>query len=177
MKSNLIIIFSCIIIFHLGSSQNIKVCNDGTSCNLEHGNCIQYDNDKKKEFCKCHEGYDSNSNISEVKCNYKQKSQIKAFLLELLGFGAGHFYLNNYKYAILKFMMFVVLTLIYKCFNANSVVKFQKKNNKNEKYILKAILIIIGIFYIGVFFWHIIDLVFLGKNKYKDGNNIPLSIW
>ena len=173
MKFNLILILFCIIICHSYSSQNIKTCNDGTLCDLDHGECIQYDDSgKKKNICKCHEGYDTNSKISEVHCNYKQKSQIKAFLLELIFcFGAGHFYLYNYKIAISKLVMFIILALCFKFFKINTK---SKELNKLE---IKIIFIIVGIFYIVVFFLHIIDLAFLGKNKYKDGNGIPLSKW
>ncbi len=173
MKYNLILILFIIIICHSFSSQNYKTCNDGTLCDLAHGECIQYDDsDKKKTICKCHKGYDTNSKISEVHCNYKQKSQFKAFLLELIFcFGAGHFYLHKYKKAISKLVMFIILSICFKSFNINTK---SKKLNKLE---IKIIFIIVGIFYIGVFLWHIIDLAFLGKNKYKDGNNIPLSKW
>ena len=173
MKSNLILFVFSIIIVYSYSSQNIKACSDGILCDLDHGKCIQYDdNDKKKIFCKCNEGYDTNSKISEVYCNYKQKSQIKAYLLELIFcFGAGHFYLHNYKKANLKLVMFVILSLLFK------FVKINTKSKENNRLEVKIKFIIVGIFYIGVFFWHIIDLAFLGNNKYKDGNGIPLSIW
>ena len=173
MKYNLFLILFCIIIYDSCSSQNYKNCSDGTLCDLDHGECIQYDDsDKKKNICKCHEGYDTNSKISEVHCNYKQKSKIKAFLLELIFcFGAGHFYLHNYKKAISKLVMLIILSLCFKFFKINT--KSKELNNLE----IKIIFIIVGIFYIGVFFMHIIDLAFLGKNKYKDGNDIPLSQW
>ena len=67
--------------------------------------------------------------------------------------------------------MFIILALCFKCFKINTK---SKELNKLE---IKIIFIIVGIFYIVVFFLHIIDLAFLGKNKYKDGNDIPLSKW
>ena len=76
----------------------------------------------KKIFCKendlthcvCVTGYVSgfkyNKNLdNSLYCDYKQKKQLTAFLLELfVGFGAGHFYRGNYLMARLKLVAFLI---------------------------------------------------------------------
>ena len=167
MKTNIISIIIFIYLIQLiiseDSENNLINCGDGIQCNKE---CLVYDEDKGKLFCNCYLG----DNV--VECNYKQKSQLKAFLLELfLCYGAGHFYINNYKLAAPKLVVFAIF---YCLFIALRIITKAKEENKLANLI---ICISAGVVLAAMITWQIIDLVYFGKNKYKDGNKIPLRNW
>ena len=167
MKANYlsIIILLCLIsfVFSENSEENLIDCGDGILCNKD---CLVYDEDKGTFICNCYLGQ------NEVNCNYKQKSQLKAFLLEFfLCYGAGHFYINNYKLAAPKLVVFVVF---YCLFIALRIITKAKEENKLANLI---ICISAGVVLAGMIAWQIIDLVNFGKNKYKDGNKLPLRNW
>ena len=107
-----------------------------------------------------------------LKCSYKQKTQLKAFLLELfLCYGAGHFYIHNYRLAIPKLVVFIFL---YCLFIALRIITKAKEENKFANLI---ICISAGFSFVGMLTWQIIDLVNFGRNKYEDGNKMPLRGW
>ena len=174
MKSNLILLILFINIFNFvysDSTENIEVCEDGTKCNADHGKCTKFDDDSNGYFCNCKDGY-ATSPKEEVQCNYKQKSQLKAFLLELfLCFGSGHFYIHKYKYAIPKLVVFVFL---YCLFIVLRIITKAKEENRLANLI---ICISAGVSLAGMLTWQIIDLVNFGKNNYDDGNDMPLRKW
>jgi uncharacterized membrane protein (Fun14 family) len=142
----------------------------------------------KKIFCKeddfshctCVTGYvngfEYNKNLDDKNyCDYKQKKQLTAFLLELfVGFGAGHFYRGNYLMASLKLVAFLIGIYIICLFPLTA------------KWIsdccdCDCLVVIVSIlFYFaacGLATWFIFDLVYFGKNKYKDKNDVPLLKW
>ena len=171
-KIQLILFFIFLQILYCDDSpNNIKLCDDGeTQC--DHGECITYDDEPSKYFCKCYPGYDTYPYENSVKCNYKKKSQLKAFLLELLlCYGAGHFYIHNYKRAIPKLIVFV---FFYCLFIALRVITKAKEENKKANLIIS---ISAGVSLLGMVIWQIIDLVGFGKNQFDDGNNIGLEMW
>ena len=173
MKQFLLIIFFIILqIFNCDDSpENIKFCPDGeTQC--DNGDCVQFSDDPNKYLCECHKGYDTYPYDNTIKCNYRKKSQIKAFLLELLlCYGAGHFYIHNYKRAIPKLIVFA---FFYCLFIALRIITKAKEENKKANLIIS---ISAGISLIGMIIWQIIDLVGFGKNQFDDENNIGLRIW
>ena len=173
MKQFLLIIFFIILqIFNCDDSpENIKFCPDGeTQC--DNGDCVQFSDDPNKYFCECHKGYDTYPSDNSIKCNYKKKSQVKAFLLELLlCYGAGHFYIHNYKRAIPKLIVFA---FFYCLFIALRIITKAKEENKKANLIIS---ISAGISLIGMITWQIIDLVGFGKNQFDDENSIGLKDW
>ena len=97
---------------------------------------------------------------------------MKAFFLELfLCFGAGHFYIHNYKFAVPKFIVFA---FFYCLFIALRLITKAKEENKKANLIIS---ISAGISFVGMLMWQIIDLVNFGKNNYEDGNQISLMNW
>src|SRR5690349_15200584 len=80
----------------LGNSTNKQYKNitcDYTNCPEERGIC-NIDNE-----CYCFQGYitTEEGENNNTYCNYEQKSQMIAFLLEfILSFGLGHLYIKNY---------------------------------------------------------------------------------
>ena len=145
------------------------------------------ENYPKKIYCKpndfthcvCITGYvtgsDYNKNLKDIYCDYKQKKQLNAFLLELfVGFGAGHFYRGNYLMASLKLVAFLFGIYIICLFPLTA------------KWIsdccdCDCLVVLVSIFFYlaacGLAFWFIFDLVYFGKNKYKDKNDVPLLNW
>ena len=98
--SIIILLFLITIVFSENSEENLIDCGDGILCNKD---CLVYDESKGTLICNCYLGQ------NEVNCKYKQKSQLKAFLLEFfLCYTAGHFYINNYKLVAPKLVVFVV---------------------------------------------------------------------
>jgi len=81
---------------------------------------------------------------SNILCCYQQKSQLKAFLLELfLGFGIGHFYLGKYYFASLKLGLQVstcisLWCIVYFACNREYSIEVHPNeiNNENSKNIL-----------------------------------------
>ena len=171
-KFFLILFFINLQLFNCDDSkENAKLCPDGeTQC--DHGDCIQFSDDPSQYLCQCHKGYDTYPSDNSIKCNYSKKSQLKAFLLELLlCYGAGHFYIHNYKRAIPKLIVFA---FFYCLFIALRIVTKAKEENKKANLIIS---ISAGVSLVGMVTWQIIDLVGFGKNQFEDGNNIGLNVW
>ena len=176
-------------------SQNDNL-NNSLSNEEEHFDCLPspQENDKckknwpKKIFCKENDnthcicitgyvnGYEYNKNLDNSSyCDYKQKKQLTAFLLELfVGFGAGHFYRGNYLMASLKLVAFLIGIYIICLFPLTA------------KWIsdccdCDCLVVVVSIFFYlaacGLATWFIFDLVYFGKNKYKDKNDVPLLHW
>ena len=175
MKSNGFFTYILIIILinlSFCQSQNgeFEDCGDNILCPKDRGQCTNYSDEGK--FCKCFSGYMDDPKESNYKCTYKQKTQLKAFLLELfLCYGAGHFYIHHYKLAIPKLVVFVFL---YCLFIALRIITKAKEENKFANLI---ICISAGISFVGMLIWQIVDLVNFGRNKYEDGNKMPLLRW
>lgn len=122
------------------------------------------------QICVCYDEYDSYPFDKFEMCNYKRKKQIIAFVLELfLMFGIGHFYLANYKLAIIKLIFFI---LGYSLFIV--LRKMSKKTEENNTFSLLTALF--GCFIcILIIIWQIIDVILLGLGRYTDGKGIEMS--
>ena len=174
MKSITILINFLILIILLNNyiCSEVVDCGDNILCPIDKGNCTDYSNENEGKFCKCFSGYMDDPKEEYLKCSYKQKTQLKAFLLELfLCYGAGHFYIHNYRLAIPKLVVFIFL---YCLFIALRIITKAKEENKFANLI---ICISAGFSFVGMLTWQIIDLVNFGRNKYEDGNKMPLHGW
>jgi len=113
--------------------------------------------------CVCKEHYVD----GEKYCEYKQKKkQLTAFLLELfVGFGAGHFYRHHYLMASLKLVAFVFGIYVICLFplTAKCVT-----DCCDSDCLVVLVSILFYLYALGLAFWYIWDLVYFGKNKYKD---------
>jgi len=109
-------------------------------------------------------------------CQYKQKQQLVAFLLEFfLPFGIGHLYALRTVFGVLKLLFMFVTPCVLCCFVCCGIVTMDSLNSQK---IFASLSAMIGLIYsLGAFSWMIIDLVFFGLNKYNDGNNVPLQGW
>ena len=145
-------------------------CKNESYCNMEHTFC----SDEEKEKCSCYKAYIYN-NDTDKQCDYKQKKQLTAFLLELfVGFGAGHFYRGKYLVASLKLVAFIFGIYIICLFPLTAKCVSDCCDSD-------CLVILVSIFFYlcacGLAFWFIFDLVNFGKNNYKDKNGYKLYSW
>ena len=133
------------------------------NCELKNMNCTE---DKKN--CTCKHGYVTLKNTKYCEVAQKKK-QLTAFLLELfIGFGAGHFYRHHYLMASLKLVAFVFGIYVICLFplTAKCVT-----DCCDSDCLVVMVSIIFYLYALGLAFWYIWDLVYFGKNKYKDCSN------
>ena len=148
-------------------------------CNNETMECKD---EKRKHHCSCKAGYITFADKDDFTyCNYKQKKQLIAFLLEFcVGFGAGHFYRHEFLMASLKLVAFV-LGIAFIC-------TFPITAKAISDCDCDELAIVLSIFYYlylcGLAFWYIWDLVYFGKNDYLDytyknqiGQGIEMQPW
>ena len=148
-------------------------------CNNE---TIICEDKERLHHCSCKPGYITfKDNENFTFCNYKQKKQLIAFLLEFcVGFGAGHFYRNDFVMASLKLVAFI-LGIVFICtfpITAKAVTDCD----------CDELAVILSIFYYlylcGLAVWYIWDLVYFGTNRYLDysyqeeiGEGITFEPW
>lgn len=145
-------------------------CEEESNCNMEHTFC----SDDEKTKCSCYKAYIYN-NDTKKQCDYKQKKQLTAFLLELfVGFGAGHFYRGKYLVASLKLVAFIFGIYIICLFPLTAKCVSDCCDSD-------CLVILVSIFFYlcacGLAFWFIFDLVNFGKNNYNDKNGYKLYSW
>ena len=129
--------------------------------------------------CHCSKGYanfkqDGQNNRSP--CQYEQKKQLTAFLLELIfPFGVGHLYALRNVVGILKMLFILATPFIVCCFVFCGIMTMDSLFSQKVFSTLSAI---IGIIYtIGTLVWIFVDLLYFGLNRYNDGNGVPLLTW
>jgi TM2 domain-containing membrane protein YozV len=124
--------------------------------------------------CVCFSGHVTYNSPNGPKCNYKQKSQLAAFLLQLfLGkFGAGHFYVGSNALGAgeicLTFGLIPLACFLTPMFNAFDV------SETGRKKIWKKLQWVVGT---AVFVWWLVNTIKFGLNEYNDGNGVPLKSW
>lgn len=158
------------------SNSNNEFINCGEQkCVASQGVCQEaksVDFQQKKQECWCFPEYATLENQNKTACNYQRKSQLSAFLLELiLSNGAGHFYLGNFYMAIPKLLLWVFSYYFFIILRI--VCKGNDENNKLTFFLAMLALI----FCLGMLTWQIFDIVFFALNKYTDKNGISLKPW
>ena len=118
----------------IGNYCGSKACSENGFCNY---NLSHYYNETFSVggphynlICQCYMGYSSydievqHINDRYIYCCYKKKSQLTAFYLELfIGFGIGHFYIDNVHFGLIKFFSQILLCLIFWCVLIHSCKK------------------------------------------------------
>ena len=137
------------------------------SCPEDFGICL------KSNRCSCFKGYITldNPKFGTTSCNYKQKSQLKAFLLEfLISFGAGHIYLENVDLGIIKMAtIFIFVTLL--CCSTRCL-------RMCHKTILEDCFPYFQTMFVCIFVaWQVYDTFMIGMRKYNDGNGVEMMAW
>jgi len=152
--------------------------------------------------CKCNKGYITFPSDHYPYCNYKQKSQLIAFLLEFfLGLegGAGEFYIENKSFGITQLILFVTLivisillcvfglcTMCHKQNNfsnissTNSQANISNHNKQKEANLALggccgACYVILAI--IAILALWIYCVITIGLNAQLDGNGASLESW
>jgi hypothetical protein len=133
-------------------------------------NCGNGECNEKGDDCVCYAGYTTYPG-SYIKCSYQQKSKIKAFLLEMLGFGLGYLYIQNYSWFIAKFLFvyfscyFVFCIMIFVgAINNSNVDEATYRSTKRTTFIIVPTMIVL-------YFFDLFRFI-LGYNK--DSNGIDL---
>ena len=146
------------------SDKNL-IKNKEYDCIAEKDKCVMENMEcnETNTSCVCKEHYVDGAKY----CEYKQKKkQLTAFLLELfVGFGAGHFYRHHYLMASLKLVAFVFGIYVICLFplTAKCVT-----DCCDSDCLVVLVSILFYLYALGLAFWYIWDLVYFGKNKYKD---------
>ena len=125
--------------------------------------------------CACYPGFVTFPSGATPACNYAQKSQLTAFLLQIFigETGAGQFYLENWGNAGGQLAILIVpaiLACICCC-----VMCGADSDGKGACGI--CILVLMVILFIGVGVWWLADTILIGTNHYLDGNGIPVKSW
>ena len=135
-------------------------------------------NTKYLHHCSCKEGYITFPKNNTKYCNLVQKKQSIAFVLEFcVGFGAGHFYRHDYTMGSLKLVAFV-LGIVFIC---SFPITAKCISDCDCDCIAIIISIIYYLYLCSLAVWYFWDLIYFGKNKYKDysnkGKSVPLKHW
>ena len=136
------------------------------------GECTTSNCDKceSKYLCQCPNGYAQDPSIevsANIKsCQYKRKKQYVFFLLELLlPFGPGHLYACQYLLMGIKLGVFIIIL---------SLDFFLKRNIRNFRTKQKFHIFILVLYFVYILA-HIVDIILIGINQYKDGNEIAFT--
>ncbi len=134
--------------------------------------------------CKCADGYinlpstlnSTNTTDTISLCQYKQKHQVTAFLLQFfILHGAGHFYTGNLNYAIPQLIICLCPTIIYSfmCIFGITIRKLD-----GPRGFINIIFVLFNcFFFLSMVVWWFVDVITFGTNSYNDSNGIPLRSW
>jgi len=147
------------------------------------GLCIRNGNNSSEGYCLCTSGYITlvTNDTNNQGCNYKQRSQLVAFLLHFfLGtLGAGEFYLGNMGIASGQLVLLLGPILISCClcclYGMSTIVERDTNTTAG----------IVGIFSsciactisIAVFAWWLVDCIYIGLGIRLDGNGQKMDYW
>ncbi len=156
---------------------NIACSN--TNCMIPNGVCVD------NSTCKCLDGWavfqDANSpqTMYPQACNYQQKRQLVAFLLEFFfPCGIGHFYAGRVLMGVMKLIL-LALPILALCLGFCGIIASPHGEGKSDA--SGACVLIMAIFIYGSYcalgIWGFVDIILFGINSYKDGNGVPLLHW
>jgi len=154
-------------------STTIYKCDVVDNCSAR-GHCITDDEDGSW-YCLCAEEYTTHPAVDEdtpaeerVYCNYKQKSQLTAFLLSwFLGeVGGGQWYLGLNALAGAKLGFTLAMCCCACCWNA------AREGDDDERAPIVAAGCCACCGLCGVFTWWLVDIIRFSMNWYKDENGV-----
>lgn len=128
----------------------------------------------KEGKCQCLQGYITvQSQNDHTLCNYAQKKQVIAFMLEMFGLiGFGFIYIGYYFRGLMKIFVFFMIIVYGTQF---IIVFLREKSDTQAAYFFKLALSCCCICL--PIFWHFLDLVNFAFNSFNDTNGIPLESW
>jgi len=134
-------------------------CHSVADCS-SNGTCVNLK-------CECYDGY------SGEKCEFELKSQLKAFLFEMIiGFGAGHWYTKRYLFASFKLCSFIFA--LYLIFFYPKLITRYFQDEDSGCFFTFSVTCFYCLISCGIVFWYVYDIVQFGLNNYNDGNDQPL---
>jgi hypothetical protein len=139
-------------------------------CSYGKGECY---NNNTNLLCICKDQFSTlpNSNSTTL-CDYKRKKQAIAFILEsIVTYGAGHFYCENYQFAVPKLFFWVISYCLF------IFLKNVAKSGEQQNTTVFVVSLIACLFLTVMFAWQLADMIMYGMNLYKDGNGIELLSW
>ena len=148
---------------------NVDFCNENI-CNPKYGKCLT------SRTCNCQDGF---LNVDwegrKTLCDYQQKKQVSAFLLELFIMGAGQMYRGYIALGILKLLYvvifpYILIALNFLGFLAEASVKVQTG-------VLITTITLFFMYIAGVLFWYFYDVINFGMNRFRDWYGYPLQSW
>ncbi len=116
--------------------------------------------------------------FSESFCAYQKKSQLIAFLLEFIFLmGIGHFYLNRFFHGFYKIFLIIFIILVWFSMKKSKIeIKFFL--SFSHKLSSDCLLNFLFFILVGNFiFIHIIDVIMIASNRYKDGFGFHIISW
>ena len=176
------IVFSIIAINLLCfiTSQVANITCGAYTCVSSNSTCFIDNVNQANKTCICSDQYATFPHDSLLQCNYQRKSQLTAFLLEFfITFGAGHFYVEFYQFAIPKFCFWLIGLFLYIAYRiiSNKKKDEDEDDDDNEDTTNLILALISCIFCYGMLVWQIADVILFGVNYYTDGNLINLHAW
>jgi len=159
IKIILILVLTCIVLVSAQTCNNTEDCSNNGLCS--------------NNQCHCFSGYITHESV--VGCNYRQKSRLTAFMLELfLGeFGAGWFYLDRNEFAIpvIVLTLFLVCCVapLYKTLKSEHVDEDTLKMSCTMCLYLLILLTVLGFWLHGV--------IVTGNGDAKDSNGVSVGDW
>ena len=131
---------------------NYELCNED-NCPTNRGTC------SGENYCFCFEGFLSTFETSFF-CDYEQKDRVIYFILEfVLGFGLGHYYVENYIYGTFKFITYILIFGFY-------FGKFVRKKGIDAARIRLFLWLIFTL-------WQMADAICIARGIYNDGYGKP----
>jgi len=123
--------------------------------------------------CKCLDGFanfKTDSQTGNAYCQYEQKKQLDAFLLEfILGCGTGHFFIGHYIQGVIKLVLVLIIIFLLVISSWDACEESGTK--------LSLPLLIAYILLVVYLEWALVDCILFGMNKYTDDHGIPIVHW
>lgn len=141
---------------------------DENNCQNPYGTCMN------NNTCACNPGYTQDYSTAIGKnnpiCSYEMKKQAYFLLLEMIFWiGGGHFYAGRYLYGGLK-AGYIIFIIILDCLTK---IPLKRRTSSFQRcwYIFMYFL------YFGMLAWQLFDVIMIGLNNFKDGNNMYIYTW
>ena len=139
------------------TTANPELCNNEI-CPPDKGFCTQ------ENVCSCLDGYKTKfSKEMTSQCSYQLKKKIWFLLLELPGFGIGHFYANRMPFGILKLIIDFAIFSVFCCCGAKNPKGVKKEGSVN--------LMLMFVYFVT----QVIDLGLIMSNYYLDGDKMGFT--
>ena len=146
-------------------------CSFRGQCNTETGQCV------------CNDGYVTHDpSTPGIQCNYEQKQQWVAVLLEyIFGWaGAGYWYVGQVGLAVTKLLLGVtgiVLLCVFCCAGLACSSTDSSDDNCCAGCLMFTGGCLAGLLYTTIIVWYVVGIIMFMLNDIDDGNGVELESW